>query len=109
MNMNARATLPSRRQAETFDVRFGEFLFTATLGRYEDGRPAEIFLNAHLQSTAIDIAARDTALMISFALQFHVPLASLQQACCRDAAGAPLGLAGVVLDSVAALEGAAAP
>lgn len=97
-----RETLPSRRPAETFDFDCRGIGYTATLGLYDDGRAAELFLNSHKQSTAADHDARDIAILISFALQHGAAVSDLAKAMTRDAAGAPQGLAGHALDAIAA-------
>ena len=39
-----RRTLPQRRAAETFDLRFWNQPFTVTVGFYADGTPGEVFI-----------------------------------------------------------------
>ena len=40
-----RRTLPQRRAAETFNMRFWNQLFTVTVGFYADGTPGEVFID----------------------------------------------------------------
>ena len=40
-----RRTLPQRRAAETFALRFWNQLFTVTVGFYADGTPGEVFID----------------------------------------------------------------
>ena len=40
-----RRTLPHRRAAETFDMRFWNQPFTVTVGFYADGTPGEVFIS----------------------------------------------------------------
>ena len=40
-----RRTLPQRRAAETFDLRFWNQPFTVTVGFYADGTPGEVFID----------------------------------------------------------------
>jgi len=42
-----RERLSSRRPALTFDLEVGGLRYTATVGRFADGRLAEIFLTNH--------------------------------------------------------------
>jgi len=49
--MNARQRLPGRRLAETFELEVAGLRYTATVGRFPDGRIGELFLNNH-KSTA---------------------------------------------------------
>lgn len=100
--MTPRALLPARRAADTFDVFYDVMTnpFVVTVGRYEDGAVGEVFMNAHKRDEMIDHLARDTAILMSFALQHGVPMETLRGAITRDANGRPLGLAGVVLDAI---------
>ena len=47
---------------------------TAGVGRFADGRPAEIFLNTAKQGTALDVNARDAAVAASLLLQHCCPI-----------------------------------
>jgi hypothetical protein len=47
MRVATRERLPNRREAETFDVEAGGLRYRATIGRYADGRLAEIFVVNH--------------------------------------------------------------
>ena len=38
-------SLPQRRAAETFNLRFRNQLFTVTVGFFADGTPGEVFIN----------------------------------------------------------------
>lgn len=96
----SRAILPARREAETFEFDRRGLCYTATLGRYEEGQPAELFLSCQKQSTPADEDARDAAILISYAIQHGATLDALANAMSRDAAGAPQGLAGAALDAI---------
>ena len=97
----SRKALPQRRYSETFNVVFppgGNKTYAVTLGCYADGRIGEVFLTSHGQvGSQADLAARDTAILISMALQHGAPLSRLSRAMTLDASGRPEGLAGVVL------------
>jgi hypothetical protein len=97
---NRREPLPNARFGITFDVAARGMSFTATVGFYPDGRPAELFLNAHKQSTDVDHDARDMAILASFALQHGAKLHELAKAMTRDAEGRPQGIAGHALDAM---------
>jgi hypothetical protein len=47
-----RRTLPQRRAAETFDLRFRNQLFTVTVGFYADGTPGEVFIDGKPGTTS---------------------------------------------------------
>jgi hypothetical protein len=45
--MTSRERLPNRRPAETFELQAAELRYVCTIGRFVDGRLAEIFLIIH--------------------------------------------------------------
>src|SRR5262245_32775042 len=67
--MAARERLPNRRYVETFDLMVAGLPYTCTVGRFADGRLAEVFLSNHKSNSAADTAARDAAIAFSFAVQ----------------------------------------
>lgn len=98
-----RELMPTRRPSETFAFEhvtpsYQFFPYTATVGYYLDGRPGEVFLSAAKITTDMDTAARDAAILLSFALQFGAPLESMRAAISRDAEGKPMGVVGTLLD-----------
>jgi len=100
--MTEREKLPNRRAAESFNFEVGGFHYIATVGRFDDGRIAEVFLGNGKCGSTTDVAARDSAVVASLALQFGVPLESLRRALLRDGAGRPGGPLGALLDILAA-------
>ena len=56
--MTERERLPNRRFNESFDFEWRGMHFTATIGRFPDGRLAEIFLTNGKVNTDADTAAR---------------------------------------------------
>lgn len=102
----SREILPARRRSETFDFEhvnasFMTFKYRATVGFYDDGRPGEVFLNAAKITTDMDIAARDAAILLSFALQTGVDAERVRASMTRDPDGRPLGVIGTLLDLIA--------
>jgi hypothetical protein len=79
--------------------------FHATVGRYDDGRVAEIFLVNHEAGSMAGILASDSAVLCSIALQHGVSIETLRHALMRDGRGKPSGPLGVVLDQLAQEEG----
>jgi hypothetical protein len=67
-----RGRLPDRRGHMLIDFDADGFRYTAGLGFFEDGRLAEVFLNSGKIGTAIETAARDSAVVASIALQHGV-------------------------------------
>jgi len=95
-----RERLPNRRAAETVDLECGGLRYTATVGRYDDGRIAEIFLTNHKAGSHAGIMASDAAVAASLALQSGVRLETLRKAMMRDARGIASGPLGVALDRI---------
>jgi hypothetical protein len=104
--MTARTRLPNRRAAEHFSFVCNGPRYTASMGRFPDGRLAEIFIGLTIPPALIaladeagshsDSAAKDAAVVCSIALQFGVPLNAIRHALLRDAmrqATSPLGCA----------------
>jgi hypothetical protein len=97
-----RERLPDRRGCEGFDIEALGLHFHATVGRYDDGRLAEIFLTNHKAGSMAGVLASNSAVLCSIALQHGVPLETLRHALMRDSRGKPSGPLGVVLDRLAA-------
>ena len=71
-----RRTLPQRRAAETFDMRFWNQLFTVTVGFYADGTPGEVFIDSRKTGGDVEAVARDAAVTLRLDLQHSVPIES---------------------------------
>ena len=95
-----RMRLPNRRPAETFDLQAGGLGYTCTIGRFPDGRLAEIFLANHRRDSDADTAARDSAIVCSLALQHGIDPEVVRRGLCRDADGRARGPLGVALDLI---------
>jgi ribonucleoside-diphosphate reductase alpha chain len=93
-----RQRLPFRRPSESFTFELGGLRFTATVGRFEDGRLAELFINNHRCNSAADVNARDSAIVLSFALQHGADAEAVRKALSRNGQGHALGPLGVALD-----------
>jgi hypothetical protein len=98
--MIARRCLPNRRASTTFELELYGLRYTATVSRFADGQPAEIFLQNHKPGSQSDANARDSAVAASLALQFGCPLETLQRAVLRDSAGRPSTPLGAALDAI---------
>jgi hypothetical protein len=96
-----RQRLPNRRAHTLLTIEAGGFRYVAGVGHYDDGRLAEIFLNAEKGGTAIDDAARDSAVVASIALQHGVDADMLRHALMRNPAGQASGPLGCLLDLLA--------
>ena len=89
--MSERRRLPNRRLCESFTFELNGLRFTASVGRFADGRVGELFLNNHKSGNQSDTNARDAAILLSFALQHGADIAEIRKALCRNSAGRALG------------------
>jgi len=94
----SRERLPNRRAAETFEVEINGLRYTATVSRFADGRPGELFLTNHKSNSGADTAARDAAIAFSFAVQHGADPCAIRRALCRDSRGRASGPLGAALD-----------
>ena len=86
-----RDQLPSRRPHWLYRFDCGGQSYTGGIGRFEDGRIAEIFINGSKVGTAAETNAQDAAIVASLALQHGCPLAILRHSLARSGgAGGPL-------------------
>lgn len=98
--MTERRHLPNRRPTETFEVESQGLKFTASIGRFADGRVAEIFLQNHKAGSMAGINAQDAAVVCSLALQHGVPLETIRRALMRDSQGRASGPLAAALDLI---------
>lgn len=96
----ARQLLPARRVAETFDIEVHGLHYTVTVGRYTDGRVAELFIQNSKPGSTSDSYMRDAAISASLALQYGCPLETLRRALLRDPRGAPSTPLGKAIDLI---------
>ena len=105
-----RDVLPGRRNCLTFELAPHETPGGAvvTVGFFDGARVGEVFINAHKREQEVDHLQRDIGILISYCLQAGCELELLRRGMTRDGAGAPLAVAGAVLDRLAdVLEGEA--
>lgn len=93
-----RQRLPNRRPHTVFEFEHGGIKYTAGVGRFEDKRPAEVFLNAAKSGSGMETYARDAAILLSLLLQHGCSIATARHAITRNSDGAPSGPIGVLLD-----------
>jgi hypothetical protein len=101
MTIQQRERLPNRRAGETFELEVGGLRYTATVGRFPDGRIGEMFLNNHKSNSAADTSARDSAIVCSIALQCGADIETIRKARCRDSRGRPSGPLSAALELLA--------
>lgn len=97
----SRHRLPNRRLCESFCFELGGLRFTASIGRFADGRIGELFLSNHKSGNQSDTNARDAAIILSFALQYGADIDEIRKALCRNSAGRALGPIAQALDILA--------
>jgi hypothetical protein len=98
-----RERLANRRCAETFDIELHGLKYKVTVGRFPDGRPAEIFVSNHKAGNTADVAARDGGILVSLLLQHNCDLATIARAISRNSDGSASGVVGAVLDKIMGL------
>jgi len=96
--MSQRRRLPNRRLCESFTFELDGLRFTASVGRFPDGRIGELFLTNHKSGNQSDTNARDAAIILLFALQHGADINEIRKALCRDSQGKALGPVGAALD-----------
>jgi acetyl-CoA carboxylase alpha subunit len=66
-------------------------MYTGGIGRFDDGRIAEIFINGAKVGSAAEANAQDAAIVASLALQHGCPLETIHHALVRGGgSGGPL-------------------
>jgi ribonucleoside-diphosphate reductase alpha chain len=93
-----RERLRNRRYSEIFNFRADGLRFTGSVSRFDDGRIAEVFLDNHKAGSGVGTLVRDSAIILSFALQHGADIRAIRRALCRDSQGRPLGPMAVALD-----------
>jgi hypothetical protein len=96
-----RQRLQNRRHCEIFGFRWQGLDYTATIGRFSDGRLAEIFLAGDKLNSDCDAIARDGGGVASIALQFGADVETLRGPPLRDSRGAAASPLGAALDRIA--------
>jgi hypothetical protein len=77
--MSKRERLSNRRASIRFTVDYAGQRFIATLSRFNDGRIAEIFLDANKPDSQIAVHANDAAVLASLLLQHGVEAAAIRR------------------------------
>jgi ribonucleoside-diphosphate reductase alpha chain len=92
--MTARQRLPNRREHQVIPFEFGGIRFTAGIGRYDDGRLAEVFIDCNKLGSAVEANAKAGAIILSLALQHGVALSTIAHALPKNGGGkltSPIG------------------
>jgi hypothetical protein len=91
-----RDLLPQRRPCRTFDLVFRNHRITLATGHFPDGRIGEVFLNIGKSGNDLDAIARDSAILLSLAIQHGVTLETVAHAISKDARGNALSILGAI-------------
>jgi hypothetical protein len=99
MNVSApRQRLQNRRPHWLYRFECDGQIYTGGIGRFDDGRIAEIFINGAKVGSAAEASAQDAAIVASLALQHGCPLETIRHALIRTGgSGGPLA---ALLDEV---------
>jgi hypothetical protein len=82
--MSVRQRLANRRQSEFFQFQAMDLRFTGSISRYPNGDIAEIFIDNHKAGSMVGTLVRDSAIILSFALQYGTDLDEIGKAVARD-------------------------
>src|SRR5450755_1560452 len=94
----SRQRLQNRRPHWLYRFESGGQMYTGGIGRFDDGRIAEIFINGAKVGSTAEANAQDAAIVASLALQHGCPLETVRHALVRGAgSGGPLA---ALLDEV---------
>src|SRR6202790_1899068 len=96
----SRQRLQNRRPHWLYRLECDGQMYTGGIGRFDDGRIAEIFINGVKVGSTAEANAQDAAIVASLALQHGCPAEVLRHALHRDRySGGPLvTLLGLVAD-----------
>ena len=97
---------PNRRAGVAFDVEHDGQHYAVMTGHADlagDGPAIEVFVSAHKTSCTLESLARDAAILISFALQYGIPIGELRKAITRGDHDEPATVIGAVLDAIPTL------
>jgi ribonucleoside-diphosphate reductase alpha chain len=104
----ARAILPNRRAHELISFHHWQQKFHVGIGRPSPSGPIqEIWINTNKTGTQSETLARDSAVVLSIALQCGATIEMLRHAITRDLDGRASGPIGQLLDRLAGGEGEA--
>lgn len=102
--MTARARLPNKHPSYNFTFAFAGEKYDVTFGFYPDGRIGETFVNRIRDKTAaklgeqLDGICRDSAILLSFALQHGAHLEAIKRAITRNEDNEPSTIVGALVD-----------
>lgn len=92
-----RDVLPTRHELDAFEFELAGVIYHVTIGRSVDGQIAEVFLDAGKPGSAINIMAKDAAVVFSIARQFGAPVQAISAALSQELNGKHIGPLGIAL------------
>lgn len=98
-----RRRLPNRRAAIAFYFSHRDLKYRAHVGFFQDGKPAELFLDSTKPDSTIDAFASDAAILISLLLQRGSSFAEVGHALRRTPNGEAASLIGAAIDELSKL------
>ena len=75
-----RTRLPNRRSHQIAVVEHNGFKLIVGIGRFDDGRVGELFIDTCKGGTALDTILRDSAILTSLALQAGIGVGTIRAA-----------------------------
>ena len=102
-----RKRLPNRRGHEVIEFTHNGFGYTAGIGRFDDGKLAEVFLNADKIGTAIKIRRGMRRSQLRSSSRTAGRRETLRRALTRNADGSASGALGKLLDLLTSCKGGA--
>jgi hypothetical protein len=96
----SRERLQNRRASTTFEFQHAGLAYTCSYSCFGDGRPGEVFLQNHKGGSGADVAARESAIAASLALQHGCSIQVLQRALLRNPNGEVAGALGRAIDLI---------
>jgi hypothetical protein len=91
----------NRRTCETFDIQVANLSYKVSIGRFPNGKLAEVFISNHRSNSSADVAARDCGILMSLLLQLGCPAEAIAHSLSRNTDGSASGVAAAVLDAIA--------
>jgi hypothetical protein len=96
--MTTRQRLPNRREHQVISFEFGGIRFTAGIGRCDDGRLGEVFIDCTKMGSAVEANAKAGAIILSIALQHSVDLSTIAHAPPKNGGGRPTSPLGAIVE-----------
>jgi hypothetical protein len=87
-NFPQRQRLANRRPHWLYRFECDGQIYTGGIGRFDDGRIAEIFINGAKVGSAAEANAQDAAIVASLALQHGCPIETIRHALARSGGSA---------------------